>query len=767
MGLMVLLSALLTTVPDCDTVVSVDVHHSLVAELLNEDGKRLVDKLCAVIESLTTHVSTMGDSHDQWADLAVDHKIVTYEVAVTTGGSFGAGTDANVCMQVHTNPISLLPATPAHCPSGCTIVEGCDRMGTAPSRVHNRIRAPGREMWPQCPIAHGLWRAQVHGGVALTSPIQLDRRFANDFERHQTNKFRFRWHDLGELRKIRVWHDSAFLGSAWQLEKVYVSIVDDSGVLDEEQKWLFLPKLGEEWLDRCAGDRKTERHLSAQLHPHPDDFIPSRQLSRTRRQKVKQNGVGSDEITPLAQPCPTGEAAALGRPFHVKPAPLISIINNLIAAFHSRQTLEVLVELQTYAAKCLVDRGPELCAVVRKSGFPAKRNAFYLCQLVCEGQYEVGQQALLDSGLFGLLCDELIELDVSVVDGATLDQAKEGLVIPAKVEKPATPRNGVAVVQADGTNPWDSVLSSVVPEPEPEPSAIPPVSTLQVEMVVQAAVALAEAMQGPNKPCQQFAAEKNVDTKVLSFFHRSRTERYKYCEMTQGMKVKKKRRKGFLQPASRCKSLKGRCCPCCTDQENTEFVESALITQVNHCNSSQYTGPAGAHAQPHTPSMTRCAKEFLLSSLIFCAGPSETGMLMAMVCVQAGYVMCLEFSLLKIAEAMLEGKTLSSEVYRQDPLGLGFNADRTLDCLVTQLRYYKDVDQKESDLFTVWDPVLNKELEPQALRTLLWSISDRLLSFLPRDQRDRREPRCPRPLIQNQRIDDLLIRSKALFERWC
>ena len=28
MGLMVLLSALLTTVPDCDTVVSVDVHHS-------------------------------------------------------------------------------------------------------------------------------------------------------------------------------------------------------------------------------------------------------------------------------------------------------------------------------------------------------------------------------------------------------------------------------------------------------------------------------------------------------------------------------------------------------------------------------------------------------------------------------------------------------------------------------------------------------------------------------------------------------------------
>eukprot|EP01051_Picozoa_sp_SAG22_P019921 SAG22_NODE_3836_length_1510_cov_1.757619_2_plen_112_part_00 len=57
---------------------------------------------------------------------------------------------------------------------------------------------------------------------------------------------------------------------------------------------------------------------------------------------------------------------------------------------------------------------------------------------------------------------------------------------------------------------------------------------------------------------------------------------------------------------------------------------------------------------------------------------------------------------------MLEGKTKESEVYREsvaDPLCLGMNADRTLDCLVTQLRYYKEIEERELALFTVWDPV--------------------------------------------------------------
>ena len=63
---------------------------------------------------------------------------------------------------------------------------------------------------------------------------------------------------------------------------------------------------------------------------------------------------------------------------------------------------------------------------------------------------------------------------------------------------------------------------------------------------------------------------------------------------------------------------------------------------------------------------------------------------------QAGYVMCLEYSMMKIVDAMLEGKTKEREIYTDESAmgagekpaasGLGLNADRTLDCLVTQLR---------------------------------------------------------------------------------
>eukprot|EP01052_Picozoa_sp_SAG31_P046168 SAG31_NODE_8719_length_1400_cov_0.829362_1_plen_415_part_01 len=132
---------------------------------------------------------------------------------------------------------------------------------------------------------------------------------------------------------------------------------------------------------------------------------------------------------------------------------------------------------------------------------------------------------------------------------------------------------------------------------------------------------------------------------------------------------------------------------------------------------------------------------------------------------------------MKIVEAILEGKTKQHEVFRDN--GLGLNADRTLDCLVTHLRYYLEVSYYDAELFTVWDPVrllcalsfgllwqldeypglypiawpppmcsdtmcaqvLNIELAPEKIRALLWATSDRLLSFLPRELRERREPR--------------------------
>lgn len=89
---------------------------------LDDEAKEMINKLCCVIDTLLSHMAAM----ESWqVDTALQHKVVIYEVAVTTADALGAGTDANVCIQ-------------------------------------------------------------VHGQDSLTAPIQLDRRFENNFERGHT-----------------------------------------------------------------------------------------------------------------------------------------------------------------------------------------------------------------------------------------------------------------------------------------------------------------------------------------------------------------------------------------------------------------------------------------------------------------------------------------------------------------------------------------------------------------------------------------------------
>lgn len=157
-----------------------------------------------------------------------------------------------------------------------------------------------------------------------------------------------------------------------------------------------------------------------------------------------------------------------------------------------------------------------------------------------QGQYEVGQQALLDSGLFKLLCESVTALDEAVADGSTLVWEEEDASIDTTSE-PAEPlSNGVKVLQQRTADDHDLDL-----EAPPQQTQKEPFPSLEIEVIIQAAQAVAEAMQGPNKTCQKMAQDLGVDVKVINFFHNSRAERYAFCEManTTGKAKKKKKKK--------------------------------------------------------------------------------------------------------------------------------------------------------------------------------------------------------------------------------
>jgi hypothetical protein len=98
------------------------------------------------------------------ADGVASQPLVRYKVAVTTGDRRGAGTDANVFIV-------------------------------------------------------------VYGKNGQTKEIKLDNP-QNNFERSKTDQFGFESPELGELTKLRIWHDNSGFGASWFLDKVVITHMD-------------------------------------------------------------------------------------------------------------------------------------------------------------------------------------------------------------------------------------------------------------------------------------------------------------------------------------------------------------------------------------------------------------------------------------------------------------------------------------------------------------------------------------------------------------
>ena len=108
---------------------------------------------------------------------------------------------------------------------------------------------------------------QVYGKNNKTKEIQLDNP-QNNFERAKTDVFGFESEDLGELTKLRVWHDNAGnetlpiiiltifvgFGASWFLEKIVITNMDDN-----KETFFLCGK----WLAKDEDDKKIERELPA------------------------------------------------------------------------------------------------------------------------------------------------------------------------------------------------------------------------------------------------------------------------------------------------------------------------------------------------------------------------------------------------------------------------------------------------------------------------------------------------------------------------
>ena len=95
------------------------------------------------------------------------------------------------------------------------------------------------------------------GENGSTKETVLDGK-GNNFERAQTDEFELSSVDLGELKKLRIGHNSTALGSGWFLEKVIVTPLSSEG--NEEQPWYFVCQ---RWLDSGEDDFQTVRELGA------------------------------------------------------------------------------------------------------------------------------------------------------------------------------------------------------------------------------------------------------------------------------------------------------------------------------------------------------------------------------------------------------------------------------------------------------------------------------------------------------------------------
>eukprot|EP00056_Hartaetosiga_gracilis_P011787 m.180988 g.180988 ORF g.180988 m.180988 type:complete len:2129 (+) comp13581_c0_seq3:61-6447(+) len=76
----------------------------------------------------------------------------------------------------------------------------------------------------------------------------------NKFERSNVDVFDVEAVELGEIQRIRIWHDSWGVGAAWHLDRVTIK----DPIRDEEKLFIC-----DQWLSKKHGDKQTSRELGA------------------------------------------------------------------------------------------------------------------------------------------------------------------------------------------------------------------------------------------------------------------------------------------------------------------------------------------------------------------------------------------------------------------------------------------------------------------------------------------------------------------------
>ena len=119
-------------------------------------------------------------------------------------------------MRYHiTLPVCLILLLPHHCPR-LTATTKDPRSFKAQYRV---------SVWTSDVFGAGTDAnvyIQIFGEDGDTGRIDLDNPGKNDFETNQMDVFEFENMNVGKMSKIRIGHDNSGLGAAWHLDKVVV-----------------------------------------------------------------------------------------------------------------------------------------------------------------------------------------------------------------------------------------------------------------------------------------------------------------------------------------------------------------------------------------------------------------------------------------------------------------------------------------------------------------------------------------------------------------